>query len=271
MWGGHETYPRAQAVVSGDPRLQGTQEFWWHSPPELVDTIFRKKKSLLPRSPCSNICSFTWKTESRTFGSSCPQNSSWTWSLPSYWAVSLKSFFQCPPKNSSPPQCKQKTFHFVWELFREWGSPVWEKSKWTLSGRVCRAPRTGSGPLPGFQMGAKLAPGAWAWSRQKEGQRRMPLSDHLPRIYISSPTFSNHLVQNLTFKMCWIYATFKNSCNFHCGKYMLVPQNIKRKITLGSSNSTCAYTPRRTERGTWTGIFTCMCIAALFKIPKRQK
>lgn len=150
MRGGHETYPRAQAVVSGDPRLQGTQEFWWHSPPELVDTIFRKKKSLLPHSPCSNICSFTWKTGSRTFGSSCPQNSSWTWPLPSYWAVSLKSFFQCPPKNSSPPQCKQKTFHFVWELFREWGSPVWEK----VSGHY----QEGYAGLPGLGLGPFLAP-----------------------------------------------------------------------------------------------------------------
>lgn len=146
----------------------------------MLDTIFRKKKCLFPHSPCSNICSFTWKTGSGGPWELIPLNSSWTWSLPSFWAVSLNFFsiLQTPPS----PQCKQKTFHLVWELFREWGRPVWEKSQWTQSERACPAPKTGSGPLPGFQMDAKLTSEAWAWSREKQKQRRMPPFDHLPRI-----------------------------------------------------------------------------------------
>lgn len=152
-------------------------------------------------------------------GAQCLQNSSWSWPF-LLTELSVSSHFFCVLlRTPHRPNAKQETFNLVGQLLREWRRLMWEKSKWTLSERACQAPKCwvwASFWLPdGCQADLRGIDLGQTKARMKKNATVWPSSQSLSSLHHS---LNNHLVQNITLKMCWKYATFKKSCNCHYGK-----------------------------------------------------
>lgn len=127
---------------------------------------------LLPHSsPCSTICSFICKIGPRTLrGSMPPKFQEFIAFLLAEWQV--QPFLLNLAKNPSPMQSKRHPTQYECYLASE-GDP--HRNYISFGKRVnghyrkglARTQTAGSGPLPSFQMFAKLTSEAWTWDTQK--------------------------------------------------------------------------------------------------------